>query len=391
LFEFILDRVVDLMRPSRVALALIAGDDASVKIVTMRNASRDGGELAISRTLVREVVQERKVVVFKADRTNEMFAAAKSIAIQSIYSALCAPLVAGDTVLGVLYIDYQLSGRAISEDDAQLAAQIARVAAIKLESTRLREAALERGRLDETLKLARAIQMRMLPQMPAPVAGSPFDVAAAIRPAKEVGGDFYDFHSTANGRLYFCIGDVSGKGVPAALMMAVTRALFRSFTQAGREPADVMAAVNRQLCDETEDTMFVTAFCGVLDLATGEIRCANAGHNLPLIVAPDGTIRTLTAQPGLVLGYSPEFPYVEESTVLAPGEALYLYTDGISEATNAAEELFSEQRLRDVLRRHATEDVRSLATATLTAVDGFVGGAPQSDDLTLVCIRYFGA
>src|SRR6185369_4817672 len=131
--------------------------------------------------------------------------AAKSIAIQSIYSALCAPLIAGDTVLGVLYIDYQLSGRAISEDDAQLAAQIARVAAIKLESTRLREAALERGRLDETLKLARAIQMRMLPQVTAPVAGSAFDIAAAIRPAKEVGGDFYDFHSTADGKLYFCI------------------------------------------------------------------------------------------------------------------------------------------------------------------------------------------
>lgn len=391
LFEFILDRVVDLMHPSRAALALLSDEDQSLNIVTMRSTSRDGGELAISRTLVREVVQERKVVVFKADRSNAAFAAAKSIAVQMIYSALCAPLIAGDSVLGVLYIDYQLNGRSISEDDAQLAAQIARVAAIKLESTRLREAALEKGKLEETLKLAHAIQMRMLPQVTAPIAGSPFDVAAAIRPAKQVGGDFYDFHATADGKLYFCIGDVSGKGVPAALMMAVSRALFRSFTLAGREPAAVMSAVNRQLCDETEEAMFVTAFCGVLDLASGEVRSANAGHNPPLIVRPDGTLRSLsTRPPGLVLGYMPDFAYVEESTILAPGDLLYLYTDGISEAANRNEELFSDERLHEVVSRHAAEDVRAVTSATLAAVDDFVGGAPQSDDLTLLCIRYIG-
>jgi sigma-B regulation protein RsbU (phosphoserine phosphatase) len=390
LFDFILDRVVDLMQPSRAALALLSDDGQSVKIVTQRSGKRDGAELAISRTLIREVVQERKVVVFKADSSNTDLTAAKSIVVQMIYSALCAPLIAGESVLGVLYIDYQLNGRSIREEDAQLAAQIARVAAIKLESTRLRDAALEKGKLDETLKLAHSIQMRMLPQVTAPVAGSPFDIAAAIRPATEVGGDFYDFHVTAEGKLYFCIGDVSGKGIPAALMMAVSRALFRSFTVAGRAPAAVMSAVNRQLCDETDETMFVTAFCGVLDLASGEVRCANAGHNPPLIVRPDGTLRPLGTRPGLVLGYLPDYTYAEEITILAPGELLFLYTDGISEATNINEELFSETRLESVVRKHATEDVRALARATLAEIEDFVGGAPQSDDLTLLCIRYLG-
>ena len=390
LFDFILDRVVDLMQPSRAALALLSDDGQSVNIVTQRSRNRDGAELAISRTLIREVVQERKVVVFKADASSAALSAAKSIVVQMIYSALCAPLIAGDSVLGVLYIVYQLNGRSIGEDDAQLAAQIARVAAIKLESTRLREAALEKGKLEETLRLAHSIQMHMLPQVTAPVAGSPFDIAAAIRPAKQVGGDFYDFHATADGKLYFCIGDVSGKGVPAALMMAVSRALFRSFTAAGRTPAAVMSAVNRQLCDETDEAMFVTAFCGVLDLATGEVRCANAGHNPPLIASPDGTLRSLTTRPGLVLGYLPSFPYVEESETLAPGEVLFLYTDGISEAANRNEELFSEERLQSVVGRHAAEDVRALTRATLAAIDEFVGGAPQSDDLTLLCIRYVG-
>ncbi|HSP14372.1 MAG TPA: SpoIIE family protein phosphatase [Thermoanaerobaculia bacterium] len=391
LFDFILDRVVDVMHPSRVALALMSGEEQSVKIVKMRPADRDPRELAISRTLIREVVRDRKVVAFTEDGGNEALATAKSIVAQNIYSALCAPLIAGETVLGVLYIDYQLARRTITADDAQLAAQIARVAAIKVESTRLREAALEKGKLDETLKLAQAIQMRMLPQhLPALTADSPFDIAASIRPAKQVGGDFYDFHATDDGRLYFCIGDVSGKGIPAALMMAVSRALFRSFILAGREPVVMMSAVNRQLCDETDDTMFVTAFCGVLDLGTGEVRYANAGHNPPLIVSADGTVRPLPTRPGLVLGYVPNFHYQEESTTLTPGELLYLYTDGISEAGDLNEQLFSVERLKDVLRENAKGDARSVAKATLAAVDEFAGGAPQSDDLALLCIRYLG-
>ncbi len=204
LFDFILDRVVDVMHPSRAALALIRGDDQPVEIVKMRPADRDPRELAISRTLIREVVRDRKVVAFKGDGGNAALAFAQSI---------------------VLYVDCQNTRRTITEDDAHLAAHIARVAAIKLESTRLREAALEKGKLDETLKLAQANQMRMLPQqLPQLTAESPFDIAASIRPAKQVGGDFYDFHATANGKLYFCIGDVSGKGIPAALLMAVSRA-----------------------------------------------------------------------------------------------------------------------------------------------------------------------
>jgi serine phosphatase RsbU (regulator of sigma subunit) len=390
LFEFILDRVVGLMHPSRAALALLSGDDASVKIVNMRPREREAGDLAISRTLLREVVDGRKVVVFTEDRSNAALAAAQSIAGQSIYSALCAPLIAGNSVLGVLYLDYQVTRRTITEDDAQLAAQIARVAAIKVESTRLREAALEKSKLEETLKLAQTIQMRMLPQVPETAPGSPFEIAAAIRPARQVGGDFYDFHDNADGKLYFCVGDVSGKGIPAALMMAVSRALFRSFILAGREPAAIMSAVNRQLCDETDETMFVTAFCGVLDLATGEVRYANAGHHPPLIARADGTVIELETRPALVLGYLPEFPYLEESGRLEPGDLLYLFTDGISEAANNDDELFSDERLQEVLRKHGSRDARAVANATLAAVDAFAGGAPQSDDLTLLCIRYRG-
>ena len=334
---------------------------------------------------------DRKVVVFRNDDTNAALAAAQSIVAQSIYSALCAPLIAGETVLGVLYIDFQLSRGSINEEDAQLAAQIARVAAIKLESTRLREAALEKGKLDEAFKLARSIQMRMLPQkLPLPAPGALFDVAAAIRPAIEVGGDFYDFHATADSKVYVCIGDVPGKGIPAALMMAVSRALLRSLTLSGLEPAAILGAVNRQLCDESDPSMFVTAFCALLDLATGELRYANAGHNPPLIASAGGSVRMLETRPGIVLACLPKFQYAQESTTLARGDILYLYANGISEAADRKEEMFGMERLKETVGRIAANGSHAIATATLANVDAFVGDAPQSDDLTLLCLRYSG-
>jgi serine phosphatase RsbU (regulator of sigma subunit) len=387
LFRVIVEQVMFLMHPSRVALAILAPNGQDFEIVQYSGSGSEG--LVISRTLLQEVVRDRKVIAYTDVGSNDALARAASIVAQSIYSALCAPLIVGESVLGVLYVDYRITSRAIKPEDALLAAQIARVAAIKLESTRLRVAALEKERLDETLRLAQAIQMRMLPQeMPPLTPESNFDIAAAIRPAKTVGGDFYDFHLTQDRKLYVCIGDVSGKGVPAALMMAVTRALFRSLILRGESPAEIMSAINRQLCDETDAAMFVTAYCGVLDLRSGELRFSNAGHNPPLLIAADGVVREIPTRPGLVLGYLPPFKYVEETATLRPGEVLFLYTDGISEATNLSDELFSVDRLTAALAGTSSSSAASIANATLAAVEKFVGEAPQSDDLTLLCFKY---
>jgi len=390
LFRVIVEQVMFLMQPSRVALAILAPNGQDFEIVQYSGSGSEG--LVISRTLLQEVVRDRKVIAYTDIGSNDVLARAASIVAQSIYSALCAPLIVGDSVLGVLYVDYRITSRAIKPEDALLAAQIARVAAIKLESTRLRVAALEKERLDETLRLAQAIQMRMLPQgMPPLTPESSVDIAAELRPAKTVGGDFYDFHLTQDQKLYVCIGDVSGKGVPAALMMAVTRALFRSLILRGESPAEIMSAINRQLCDETDAAMFVTAWCAVLDLRTGELCFSNAGHNPPLLIGANGEVREIAARPGLVLGYLPPFKYVEETASLRPGEVLFLYTDGISEATNLSDELFSVDRLKEALRGSASESVANIAHATLASVEKFVGEAPQSDDLTLLCFRYLKA
>jgi sigma-B regulation protein RsbU (phosphoserine phosphatase) len=170
--------------------------------------------------------------------------------------------------------------------------------------------------------------------------------------------------------------------------MAVTRALFRSLILRGESPAEIMSAINRQLCDETDAAMFVTAYCGVLDLRTGELRFSNAGHNPPLLISAQGEVREIPTRPGLVLGYLPPFKYVEETATLAPGDVLFLYTDGISEATNLSDELFSVERLKGALADSAGGSASTIARATIAAVEKFVGEAPQSDDLTLLCFKY---
>ena len=172
--------------------------------------------------------------------------------------------------------------------------------------------------------------------------------------------------------------------------MAVAKTLFRANAAVLDDPAALMAAMNARLYEETDATMFVTAFCGILDLATGEIRYANAGHNAPLILTPSGELRTLSTRPGIALGVLPRFVYQTHTLALAPGETLYLYTDGVSEATNAAEELFSTERIERLVRGAGGLAPDQLVASTLAAVEEFVAGAPQHDDITLMCLRYRG-
>jgi len=186
-------------------------------------------------------------------------------------------------------------------------------------------------------------------------------------------------------------GGGGGRGVPGAGWRGATRDCVRWLILRGETPGQIMGAINRQLCDETDAAMFVTAFCGVLDLGSGEIRYSNAGHNPPLVIGAGGEVHDLPTHPGLVLGFMPAYKYVEESTTLAPNDVLFLYTDGISEATNLSDELFSIDRLTAVLGENAKSAAGEIAGATLAAVESFVGEAPQSDDLTLLCFRYIKA
>lgn len=241
-----------------------------------------------------------------------------------------------------------------------------------------------RERMESELKIGRGIQMSMIPKIFPPFPErSDLDMAGSIVPAKEVGGDLYDFY-IRDERLFFCIGDVSGKGVPASLVMAVTRSLFRTTSAHEKSPQRIVTLMNESMSDMNESNMFVTLFCGVLDLMTGHLRYCNAGHNPPMILSDD--IRPLPVVPNLPLGVAGDMSFTEQELDLAYDDALFLYTDGLNEAENAAHEQFGEDRLESVL--HARRDAASHLAAMQKAVSDFVGDAPQSDDLTMLFIHY---
>lgn len=249
----------------------------------------------------------------------------------------------------------------------------------------------ERERLSTELDLARRIQADMLPSdFPAFPERKDFDIYASMTPAKEVGGDLYDFYLLDENHLALVIADVSGKGVPAALVMMMTMIMLRNFTMTGLSPKDVLANVNDRICQNKEE-MFVTAWMGILDLQSGVITAANAGHEYPMLKKPDGSFELVKDPHGLVLGGMEGIRYKEYEMKLEPGSMLFVYTDGVPEATDKAEELFGTERTLDALNQADARTPMEILEAVDRAVSRFVGEAPQFDDLTMLCIAYSGS
>ena len=244
----------------------------------------------------------------------------------------------------------------------------------------------QKERIENEIHIAREIQMSMIPKTFPPFPErKDLDLAASVIPAKEVGGDLYDFF-IRDEKLFFCIGDVSGKGVPASLVMAVTRSLFRAMSAHETSPARIVTSMNKSISETNENNMFVTFFCGVLDLTTGQLRYCNAGHNPPLILTND--IKGLSVVPNLPLGIIRDMEFVEQKTALQYDDALFLYTDGLSEAENSTQEQFGESRIKTAL--HGRKSSENHLKNIEHSVSLFVDKAPQSDDLTMLFIHYLG-
>jgi sigma-B regulation protein RsbU (phosphoserine phosphatase) len=241
-----------------------------------------------------------------------------------------------------------------------------------------------RQELDVARRLQQAILPRRFPERPE------IEIAAKAEPAKEVGGDFYDVFWLDDRRLGLVIADVAGKGVPAALVMAETRTLLRGVAPSSQGPAQCLGLANNLLAADNDTGMFVTVFLGMLDLATGRLAYANGGHNPALICRADGTVATLGLGDGLALAVVEDFPFDEGEAILNPGDTLVLYTDGVTEAFDIADEAFGDPRLRAVVEGSAGRTAAATMTAVFDAVDTFVGDAPPSDDTTVLALRYRG-
>ena len=246
----------------------------------------------------------------------------------------------------------------------------------------------QKASMESELAIAREIQMSMLPKPFAqPTDNDNFDIYSSLTPAKAVGGDFYDF-LIRDGKLYFCIGDVSGKGVPAAFVMAVISTQFRSLSHTEDKPEIIVSNINTAAEGRNESMMFATLFVGILDLSTGSLAYCNAGHNAPILTGKEP--RFLKVMPNLPVGVEKDWDYKGQHLTVAPGTTLLFYTDGLTEAENGDHDMFGEQRIFDTLRSTDAETPESTVNVLLDAVHRFVGNAEQSDDLTMMAIRFQG-
>ena len=247
----------------------------------------------------------------------------------------------------------------------------------------------EKERIGAELNVATQIQADMLPRIfPAFPARTEFDIYATMDPAKEVGGDFYDFFLVDDDHLAVVVADVSGKGVPAALFMVIAKTLIKNHAQNRETPAEVFTHTNAQLCEGNDAGLFVTAWMAVLEISTGKLIYVNAGHNPPLLQRAGGSYEWLKSRPGFVLAGMEGMRYRENEMELNPGDRLFLYTDGVTEATDANKELYGDDRLQAALDRQGNVPVRQLLTGIKESIDAFVGDAEQFDDITMLGLEY---
>jgi len=254
----------------------------------------------------------------------------------------------------------------------------------------LSEVTAAKERMQSELRIAHDIQMSIIPKIFPPFPNRPeFDIYAVLEPTKEVGGDLYDFFFIDDDHLCFVIGDVSGKGVPASLFMAVVKTMIKATAKESKDPSEILHKINKEISHDNPSCMFATIFCCILNIKTGEVHYANGGHNPPLIIRSGKEPEFLKTSVGMVVGTFEEAEFGKGKVTLGPGDIFYMYTDGVTEAANKKNELFSEERLQKKLSVYKEAHVQELIEATQREISAFCKGAPQSDDITIMALEYF--
>jgi len=302
----------------------------------------------------------------------------------SIRSLLCVPMMIKSELKGVLTVYNKKDGKQFSDEDQRLLAIIAAQSAQVVENARLYESEQALMRMKEEIRLAARIQTDLLPSTAPVIEG--YDVAGKSVPAQMVGGDYFDFIPTEDHRIAVCLADVSGKGLPASLLMANVQATLRGQTLLNVSPKVSVQRANKLLFQSTSAEKFVTLFYAILDPKLHRLVFANAGHDNPFLLAADGSTRRLMTG-GLVLSIMEDFPFEEETVDLGRGDLLVIYSDGITEATNTSEVQFGEERLANVIREHREESASGLVECIIKEVKAHAGGMAQADDMTLVVVK----
>ena len=388
LLDLILERSFDVLSPEEGVILLRDPASGEMRRAASRAASGDGREVFVSRRIVDEVAGKSKPALVLDAAVDERFAGSDSIIMAGVRSVLAAPLVDGTGTLGLIALCSRASVRQFSNDDLDLLVSLASAAALRVRNVALMEEAAARRVLEHELAIAHEMQMAMLPrEIPA---RPEIAVAAALQPARSVGGDLYDFVVDGD-RLWFIIADVAGKSVAAALYMAVAKTLFRAMATGGAEPADVAARMNRELARDNERMVFVTALVACLDLRTGDLTIVDAGHNPSVLIDPHGEMTSPRIPKSIAFGVMDDATFAAAHIALAPGTTIVMYTDGATDARSISGEMFGADRLDAAIRNASALPPDALVPAIASAVNDFAAGAPPEDDLTLLAVCYRGA
>jgi sigma-B regulation protein RsbU (phosphoserine phosphatase) len=385
LLQIVLDHAFAALQPEYAAVFLL-GPGGDLARAAERRSSTASAALLISRRLAEEVTVKGAAALVLDAQLDERFAS-ESVILSGVRSIVAAPLSDAEGCLGMIALYSHVQAKRFTEADLELLVSLAAAAALRVRNIALVEQAVERRALDRELALAREIQAGMLRHR---ILERP-EVSFAARqvPAHLVGGDFYEFQADLS-RLWFVIGDVAGKGMAAALMMAMAQTLFRATAGLGRPIEEVMAHLNRDLARDNDRAMFVTALGGCLNLETGLLHLVNAGHNLPYRVRRDGSFDLVRAANGVALGVVDDAVYPVTTMAIEPGEALLAYTDGVCDALSPSGAAFGTSGLERHLGAVGRLAADAVVASVFEMVERFAEGAPQEDDVTVVVIRYHG-
>lgn len=383
----VMDEVIAATRAER-GFVMLRQEDGTFRFGAARGLDQrtiEAPEFQVSRGLVDRVASEGKPLLTSDAQTDAWLASRDSVRIVGVRAILCVPLELKSRVDGVIYVDSRLQTGVFSPDDVDMLQGIAASAAIAIDNARLYQVAVEKGRMERELQLAREVQSSLLPQSVPSFPG--WEFVAWWQPAREVSGDFYDFVTFRDGSAGALIGDVTDKGMPAALFMASARSVVRASVAASDDPQAALRMANQTLCNEAPNGMFVTLLLIQLAAGSGRIRVANAGNNRPLLYRSDGDEFLDFGETGLPLAIDPDCSYSMQDHELARGDFLLLYTDGLTDATDMQLDLFGRERLLAALwdvRRAPADEIRQRLRL---AVASFIGAVPPYDDVTFLVAR----
>ena len=377
LFRFILELAIDAVKGDRGILLTLENGEL------VPQANRGEG-FRISSTVRNRVVDSGSSVLVCDTANDEALRERKSIVEQNIRSLIAVPLQTGKAIIGIIYIDSPSILRQFSKDDLNLLTVMANVAAVRIEHTRLAEMERAKQIMARDLDQAAEIQQRYLPSVAPKVKG--LDLAGHNQPCRTVGGDYFDFFPYEGSRVAMVLGDVSGKGMPASLMMMGLQARVQALAEEPKDLASVMTRLNRLTSANCPENRFITVFFCILNGENGELIFCNAGHNPPIIVRNNGEHEQLEGG-GPVIGILPSIVYKEYRSSLDVGDTLVIYSDGVTEAADASDEEFETERLAETVRRSRHLPATEIVDNIRQAVTVHAAGAPQHDDITIMIAR----